>query len=53
MVGQFCHNYSLKLSYYYDGKKTMNKGVNIMPAKINLTNKVFGRLTVIRQAENI
>ena len=35
------------------GKKSINKGVNIMPAKIDLTNKVFGRLTVIKQAENI
>ena len=24
-----------------------------MPPKIDLTNKVFGRLTVIKQAENI
>jgi hypothetical protein len=25
----------------------------IMPPRIDLTNKVFGRLTVIKQAENI
>lgn len=31
----------------------MNKGVNDMPAKIDLTNKKFGCLQVLKQADNI
>ena len=54
MVGQLWTNYTLNFTYNIEGrKKECKKGVNIMPPRIDLTNKVFERLTVIKQAENI